>query len=169
MAEDMGIEQEKVLLTWKAKSRPFNPDQERSRTVLIVLGVLLVVIFAFAGEWMLITLMAAGAFYYYAQNRVVPEEVDYSITNKGLKAFGRVYLWWEMRRWWVEAKINENLLVFDLTTGLMGRMYVPMGNVKQPEVEKVMAKYLIYEKPAETAVDRMTKWVAEKFPLENKI
>ena len=163
------MEQEKTLLTWKARSRPYNPDQEKTRSVILVLGVLITLVLVFAGEWMLIVLMAAGAFYYYAQNKTAPEVVEYSITNKGLRAYGRLYLWWEFKRWWMEPKAKEILLVLDLQSGMMGRMYIPIGNAKEEEIGKALEKYLMNEKPQETPVDKMTKWVGEKFPLENKI
>ncbi len=51
----------------------------------------------------------------------------------------------------------------------MGRFYLPVEGSKDNEVEKVMEKYLLFEKPQATWMDKTAKWVQEKFPLENKI
>lgn len=169
MPDKNETEKEKILITWKAKSRPYNPDQDKSRSVMLVMGVLITIILLLAGEWMIIVLMAAAAFYYYAQNRIPPEEVEYSITNKGLKAYGRVYLWWEFKSWWIEPKLTESLLAFDLISGVMGRMYIPLGAANQAQIQKILSEYLENNKPEDTTVTKMTKWVSDKFPLENKI
>ena len=163
------VEQEKVLLAWVAKSRPFRKGDFQSRQVLIVLGVLVAMVLVFAGEWMLLAVLAAGAFYYYATNHIPPGDAEYQITNLGIRAYGRLFAWWEFRRWWWAEKWTTKLIGLDLQTGVMGQIFIPLGEVKPEEVEKVMNKYVFYEKPQETMMDRASKWMVEKFPLENKI
>jgi hypothetical protein len=163
------MEQEKVLLTWTAKSRPFNKNGPQTRQVLVVLGILVAVVLIFAREWMLLLVIAAGVFYYYATTHVPPENMEYRITNKGVWAFGRAFMWWEFSRWWWAEKWTTKLIGLDLKTGVMGQMFIPVEGVKPEEVEKVMNKYLLFETPKETTAERMGKWMVEKFPLENKI
>ncbi len=87
MADELPrVEQEKVLLSWKAKSRPYKPAEEQTRSVLVVLGILVGLVLIFAREFMLLLVIIAGAFYYYAITRTPPEQVEYSITNKGDKS-----------------------------------------------------------------------------------
>jgi hypothetical protein len=167
--EQPRVEQEKVLLTWKAKSRPYKPAETQTRSVLTVLGVLIGLILIFAGEWMLLLVIIAGAFYYYATSRVPPEEMEFVITNKGIKAFGRLYMWWELARWWWDKKWETKLLALELKTGLMGVIYIPVDGVKAAEVEKTMMKYLLFNEPQATWLDHASKWMQDKFPLENKI
>jgi hypothetical protein len=170
MADDLPrVEQEKELLSWKAKSRPYKSAEAQTRSVLIVLGTLIGLVLIFAREWMLLLVIIAGAFYYYAITRTPPEQVEYTITNKGIRAFGRLYMWWELSRWWWEEKLGTKLLALELKTGVMGRFYLPVEGIKDNEVEKVMEKYLLFEKPQITWMDKTAKWVQEKFPLENKI
>lgn len=163
------VEQEKILLSWTAKARPFKEKDFQSRQVLIVLGVLISMVLVFAGEWMLLAVLAAGAFYYYATNFVPPETVEYQITNLGLRAFGRFFGWWEFRRWWWTEKWTTKLIGLDLQTGVMGQMFVPVEKVKTEEVEKIISSYVMFEKPKETTLDKASKWMVEKFPLESKI
>jgi hypothetical protein len=122
----------------------------------------------FAQEWMLLTLMAAGGFYYYVMRRTEPLDVEFSITNIGVRAFGRMYLWWEMTRWWWEEKWSTKILVIEVPAGMMRRLYIPVEKVKPADIEEVMNKHLLKQKPTDTWVDKMIQWVKEKFPLENK-
>lgn len=163
------IEQEKVLLKWTAKSRPFNPKGMQTRQVLVVLGVLVTMILVFAKEWMLLVVLAAGAFYYYAVNHVPPEEAEYQITNKGIRAYGRLFMWWEFSHWWWIEKGTIKMIGMEIPSGVLGSIFVPIERRMEKEVEDILNKYVLYEVPTETMLDKVGRWVAEKFPLENKI
>jgi hypothetical protein len=168
MPEEVKVEKEKTLLAWMAKSRPYKPAEQQTKTVLVVLGVLITLVLAFAGERMLIVVLMAGAFFYYAWNKTPPEEVEFAITTKGVKAFGRTYVWQEMAFWWTEEKLMSQLVVISLNSGLVNRLYIPIEGVTMEQVTKVLGQYLEMQKPAETPMDVMAKWVAEKFPLSSK-
>jgi hypothetical protein len=163
------VEQEQVLLSWIAKSRPFRKTDMQSRQVLIVLGVLIGMVLVFAQEWMLLAVLISGAFYYYAANSVAPGEMEFQITNYGLRAFGRLFRWWEFSQWWWAEKWTTKLIGLQLQTGLTGRIFIPVEKGKEEDVEKILNKYVYFEKPKELVMDKMGRWVAEKFPLENKI
>ena len=60
-------------------------------------------------------------------------------------------------------------MILSLSSGFVNRLYIPIETVKVDDLKKVVNTYLLYQKPAETPVDAMTKWVVEKFPLQNKI
>lgn len=163
------IEREKVLLSWKAKSQPFKPGEVQMQPVLVVMVILVAIVLCFAGEWMLLLVMAAGIFYFYANRRTPPMDVEFAVTNKGIRAFGRLYLWWEFKGWWWEEKLATKMMTLSLTTGMVGRIYVPVENIKPAEVEALVNKYLpMTDKPPDTWTDKMAGWVKEKFPLENK-
>jgi hypothetical protein len=163
------VEQDKVLVSWVAKSRPFQKNPGQSRQVIFVLGGLISMVLVFAGEWMLLAVLAAGAFYYFATSKIAPEDMEYKITNKGIVAFGRTFMWWEFARWWWTEKWDTQLIGLDLQSGVMGRMYIPIEEKRKDEIEKSLNEFLLFEKPTDTTIDKFSKWVAEKFPLENKI
>ena len=168
MPESVKVEQEKSLLVWKAKSRPFKPAEAQTKSVLMVLGILVAIVLALASEWMVLMVLGAGAFFYYAWTNVPPEVMEFKITNKGVWAFGRMYMWWEFKCWWLDEKWNTDLLAMQLKSGVLGRLYIPIEGVKLEEVKRIVNKYLIYEKPADTTLDKMGKWMMDKFPLESK-
>jgi hypothetical protein len=157
----------KVLISWRAKSRPYSPIDAQTKSVLTVLVILTSLVLAFAGEWMILVVVAAGVFFYYAWNSAPPEEMDFSITDSGVVAFGRAYMWWEFNRWWMDEKYSMHLLGLELNSGMISRIYIPIEGVKKEDVGEVVGKYLTFDKPKDTLMDKMGKWMVEKFPLRS--
>jgi hypothetical protein len=157
----------KALLSWRAKSRPYSPIDAQTRSVLTVLVILTSIVLAFAGEWMILVVLAAGVFFYYAWNSTPPDEMDFAITDNGIVAFGRVYMWWEFSRWWMDEKMSTHLLGLELNSGIVSRIYIPIEGVKTEDVSRAVGKYLTFDKPKETLLDKMGKWLLEKFPLRS--
>ncbi len=161
------MEQEKVLLTWEAESRPYNPIDEQTRPVVLVLAVLVGIVLLFTGETMIMIVLGSLAFLYVVWNKNPPEKMEFTITNKGIRAFDRVYMWWEFGRWWIEEKQSGKVLILEMISGLVGRLYLPLEERKSEDVKKVMSKYLVFDQPQDTAADKLARWVGEKFPLRN--
>lgn len=163
------VEQERTLLTWKAPSRPYRASQKQFMTVPLVIGVLVGLILLLAGEWMLIAVVAALIFAYYVWSTVPPEEAEYSLTNRGVRVHGQLYVWEAFTRWWMEEKWGHKLVALEAPRHMVGRVLVPLGSGDEKKVEEIVSKFVLREKPADTAVDKAGKWLAEKFPLEEKI
>ncbi len=156
-------------MSWRAKTRLQQPVRFESSSTLIVLAVLISMVLVFAQEWMLLLVIAAGVFFYYAWNRLPADEGDFGLTNFGVKAFGKNYDWGMFTRWWKEEKRDSKVLVLELKQGWVNRLYLPIGEVKESDVDTVVRRFLVEDKPQETALDKAGKWFTAKFPLENKI
>lgn len=162
------VSQEKELVKWVASSRPFRPLSRQLFSTGVAVCVLVAIIMAFAGEWVLIAVMVAGIFAYYMWSTVVPEEVEYRLTNRGLRAHGQLYSWAEMARWWSDEKWGYKLLVVDTPLTWPKRLHLVVKTEDESKVREVFEKYVVMEKPELTVVDKMGKWMADKFPLEAK-
>jgi hypothetical protein len=160
------VEQEKTLVTWRGLGRPFKKFNWEAMAVPTVIAILVGVILLVAGEWMLIVVVAALVFAVYMWSTVAPEEVEYLLTNKGLRMFSRLYEWPTMTRWWLEEKWGGRYMAIESWVVPMGKLYVPIEAKKEGEILAVMEKYLVKDRPADTAMDKMGKWVAEKFPMQ---
>jgi hypothetical protein len=163
------VEQEKALLSWIGLSRPYKGRTKQILTVPVVIGILVGIILIFAGEWMLIGVVAALIFAYYMWSTVKPDDTEYKITTRGIRAHGRLYMWDVLTRWWIEEKWAQKMLMVETPVNAAGRIVMPLGETKDGDVEKVMEKFLLKEAPEPTQLDKMGKWLAEKFPLEEKI
>ena len=166
VAEAPKVEQERTLVTWRGLGRPFKKFNWEAMAVPAVIAILVGVILLVAGEWMLIIVVAALVFAVYMWSTVQPEEVEYLLTNKGLRMFARLYEWSVMTRWWVEEKWGGKYVAIESWAVPMGKLYVPIEEKKEKEILEAMEKYLIKEKPADTAMDKMGRWVTEKFPMQ---
>jgi hypothetical protein len=163
------VEQEKVILSWIGKSKPGGDGDVKIKPVLMVLGILVAIILIFAREWMMMWVLVAGVFYYYATRKSEAMDVEFIIFNKGMSAFGKKFEWKDFTRWWWEESFMKKVLVIEVVGGLLGRLYIPVDGAKSGEIEKLMNKYVLYDKPKETWTDQLWKWVKEKFPLDNRI
>lgn len=162
------VQQEKELVKWVAQSRPFKPLSRQLFTTAVAICVLVAIIMAFAGEWVLIAVMAAGIFAYYMWSTVPPEEMEHALTTRGLRMHSQLYSWGEMDRWWIEEKWGHKLLSIDVPASWPRRLHLVIKSEDEGKVKEVIEKYVMMEKPVETAIDRMGKWMADKFPLEAK-
>lgn len=157
---------EQVLLKWMAPSRPFKTRDRQFFATVIVIAVLISILLAFAREWMLIAVIAAMIFAYYVWSTVAPEDMEYSITSRGIRMHGQLYRWEELVQWWTEDKWGQKMLVIATPTAAARRLHLLMGQMDEEQVKQVLEKYLVMEEPPETALDKAGKWVSEKFPLE---
>jgi hypothetical protein len=97
---------------------------------------------------------------------IPPDEIEYSLTSKGIRISGVLYPWNLLTRFWYENKWEYKLLVIDSPTSAPKRLYLVLSNQDFDAIGDIMAKYLLFEKPEATAVDRMSSWLMNKFPLE---
>jgi len=162
------FEQEKVFLRWNAPSRPHRGLSKDFLTVPVVIAILVGLILLVAGEWMIIGVVAALVFAYYAWSIVPPELAEYQVTSRGLRVAGRLYLWDEFTRWWIGEKWESRLLCLEAPMQTVGQIMVPLGDVSEEKLEGVMEKLLLHEQPADTQLDKAGKWLSEKFPLEKR-
>src|SRR3989344_2388837 len=79
------FEPEKDLHSWKAPSRPFKKrGREFWVTVLSIAALLAFVLFLAEGV-MPVILIISLVFLFYVLSTVTPEEIEYKITNRGVK------------------------------------------------------------------------------------
>lgn len=157
---------EKDLLQWTAASRPFKPLDRQLFATGIIIAVLVSIISAFAGEWMLIAVIVAIVFAYYMWSTVAPEDTQYVLTTRGVRAHGQLYLWQELTRWWIEDKGGHKMLMIDSPLNFPKRLHLLLGSLDEKTVENIMGTYLLQEKPLETPLDKAGRWLADKFPLQ---
>lgn len=159
---------EQMLLKWMAPSRPFKLRDKQFFTTAVAIVILVSIILAFAGEWMLIAVLAAICFAYYVWSTVPPEEAEYAVTDRGIRAHGQLYRHEELSAWWIDSKLGQQVLVVDAPLVAGRRLHLVLKDVTLGQLTETLGKHLIMEKPEATSMDRVSAWVSEKFPLEAK-
>lgn len=153
--------EEKELFKWTALERPYKPLSKQFFTTAIAIVVLISIVLALSGEWMLIAVLASMVFVYYVWTRVPPENIEYTLTTRGVRVGTQLYKWEDCTRFWFQ----DELLLIDTPTSFPKRLHLIAD---KSVVQDILHKYLLEEKPQETVVDRATAWISEKFPLEAK-
>ncbi len=159
------IEQERELVKWMAAERPYKPLDRQIFVTGMVVAILVGVIMLLAGEFMAILVLAAVIFAYYVWSTVPPQQAEHIITTRGIRTNARLYTWEEMTRWWVEEKWGSKLLMVETPASWPIRLHLVLG-AEEAAVREVMEKYVLMEKPMETGMDKMGRWIGEKFPLQ---
>src|SRR5690554_6974200 len=86
-------EPEKDLVSWTAPARPFKTRNRKFYVTLIATAGIVGLVIFFVEGWVPVILIISLIFLFYIMSTVPPEEVEYKITNKGIKIAGRRTDW----------------------------------------------------------------------------
>jgi hypothetical protein len=156
---------EEILLEWTSPSRLFKQRNKEFYTSVGAIVFLLIVILAFAREYMFILAVLSIVFFIYVTSTVPPEDVKHKITNLGLDSAGHYYRWETLADFWFEEQWGQNYMVVRPIFGPF--ITVLLGNENKDKVQKLMAKEIPFrDVPQKSWVDNAATWLTKKVPLE---
>ncbi len=156
-------EPEKDLVSWTAPARPFKRrDREFYITILAIAGIVGLVLFLIEG-FMPVILIVSLVFLFYVLSTVEPENIEYKITNKGIKIVDKRTGWALMNRFWFSRRFDSELLVVE-TFGLPGRMELVINSKDKEEIKKALSSYVVEEEAPPSYLDKAANWFAKKLP-----
>lgn len=159
---------EKILFSWRAPERPFKKREKAFWVRVIAVASVFGLIFFVAEGTMPVILLISVLFLFYILSTVEPPEVDYSITNLGIKIAGRLTDWSFMYRFWFSKKLEAEVLVFD-TSLFPGRLELVVNPKDKDKIKKLVGKYVLQEEAPTTTLDRVSNWISQKlFPSESR-
>lgn len=158
-------EPERILITWKSPSRLYKERRREFWVTILAMAFILGMILYVVEGLMPVFVVAAFLFFFFVASKVAPEEIEHRISNKGVVLGGRTYLWRQLVRFWFEEKWGQKMLLVDALV-MPGRIHMILGAAKEEEIRRVLESYLLEEKPAETWIDKWSKWLNRKIPLE---
>jgi hypothetical protein len=159
----------KGLLEWRASVRPFRARSRDFWTTVLAVVILLSIILVFLKEFLLIAVMIAFVFVFYIFSTVPPGEVEHRITTRGVITGGRSYNFDDLGLFYFTEKWGERILNIERTLGLGGRLMMLLGReMTEEKIRGVLKNYLVEETPEPTYLDKVTKWLGDRFPLEER-
>lgn len=159
-------EPERELVVWRAPARPFKRrDKQFFVTTFAIAGIVSLVVFLAEGA-MPVLLIISLVFLYYVLSTVQPEEIEYKVTNRGIKIDGKLTEWGLMNRYWFSKRFDNELLVFD-TVLLPGRIEMVITPDVKDNLKREISAYLPYEEVPASSLDKLTNWFSEKLPGNN--
>jgi hypothetical protein len=166
METDPAVEKkQEVLLAWSSPSRLFKRRDKEYFTNIGAIVFLVIIILIFAREFLLIGAVVSIVFLVYVLSTVPPEAVSHRITNLGLESAGHFYRWEELIDFWFEEQWGQTMLVLRPIVGT--RIIVLLAGADKTQVRKLIVEYIPFrEQPEKTWVDKATRWITEKIPLE---
>jgi hypothetical protein len=155
--------QEKTLLSWTAPARPFKArNREFYVTLFAIAGIIGLILFIAEGL-MPVVLIVSVVFLFYVMSTVGPEDIEYKITNFGIKVGDRGTSWDVMTRFWFTKRFNCDLLIIEVNV-LPGRLELVVKPEMKEEIRKILLKYLPEEESPASVIDRSANWLSKKMP-----
>lgn len=156
-------EMEKDLVSWIAPARPFKRrDRQFYVTTISIAGMVCLILFLAEGA-MPVILIISLIFLYYVMSTVAPDDIEYRITNKGVKVGGKRTDWDYLGRFWFSKRYDSELLVLE-TTYLPNRMELVVKPEIKEEIRKVLKEYLVEEEISPSNLDKVVDWFSKKLP-----
>ena len=155
------VEPEKNLFSWKAPGRPFKKrDREFWIKLIAIVGLIGFVVYIVEG--LIPVLLAISLmFLFYVLSTVEPEEIEYKITNRGVKIADKSTGWDVINRYWFAKRSGSDLLVLDLTV-IPGRLDLVIGSKDKDSIRKALKEYLNEEKKTPSGFDKTADWFSKK-------
>jgi hypothetical protein len=156
-------EPEKTLFTWKAPVRPFKRRDREFWTTTIVIAFIFGLILLLIEGVMPVILIISVIFLYYVLSTVEPEEIEYGVTNKGIKIEDKTTSWEVLTRYWFSKRYNSILLIFEMTK-IPGRLELVIHEKDKASFRKHLKKYIKEEEVAPSNLDKTANWLSKRFP-----
>lgn len=156
-------EVEKDLFVWRAPARAYQPrTREFFVTLFAIVGLVGLVLFIAEGA-MPVVLLIAIVFLFYVLSTVKPEEIEYKITNKGIKIAGNKTDWQFMNRFCFTKKGLNDVLLIE-TYVIPGRLELVVNAGDIEVIRKNLLENVPEEEISPTGLEKLTTWFASRLP-----
>ncbi|MFH2085484.1 MAG: hypothetical protein ABII21_01705 [bacterium] len=160
------VKVEKVLLEWTAPSRPYKLRSREFYTTILSIAFLLGVILLLLKEFLLIGVIMAFAFLSYVLATYKPEDAKHKITTSGVRTDNKLYEWSKLTNFWLKKQWDQEVIICKTVTAIPGVILLVLDPAKREEIIKSIGDKIPLVKPADSFVDKASRWLGNKIPLE---
>ena len=159
---DVDVKQEKLLVEWTARSRPF---KRRSREFYInlfsVSALFGLIIFLIEGP-IPVLLIIALLFMFYVFSTIEPENANYKLTTFGIRINDQLVKFWEeLGLYWFAKRMDEEVLIMETNT-VPWKIEIVVDSKSKGKIEDVVSKKLYRNEHPETSLDKAVHWLGNK-------
>ena len=156
-------EPEKELISWFAPSRPFKRrDKEYYITLVAIAAIVGLVLFLVEG-FMPVILVISIVFLFYVMNTVEPENIEYKVTNRGIKVADKRNDWEMLNRYWFTKRFDTQLLIIE-SLNFPGRLEVVVNEEIKEKLRSILNDYIKEEEIPPSFLDKAANWFSKKLP-----
>ena len=156
-------EPEADLVSWIAPARPFKRRDRKFYTTIIAIAALCGLILFLIEGFLPVILIISIVFLFYILSTVEPENIEYKITNRGIKVGINRTDWELLGRFWFTNRFDTELLIVE-TAAFPGRLELVIKPEIKAEIEKNVGKYLTQEEIPASSLDKAANWFSERLP-----
>jgi hypothetical protein len=160
--------EEKVLGEWTAAERAFQKRDKDYWITAIAILVLVSVILVFIKEFFLIIALVSLLFLYYVLSAVPPGETKYKITNRGVYMGETVYYWNILEKFWFSNSLSSEMINFGTVLRFPRAITLVIKAADKEKLRELVKKRLPLIENSPNFVDKLTRWFANRLPLENR-
>lgn len=162
------LNEEKTLLEWTAPERTFQRrDRDFWITAIAILAIVSV-IFIFIKEFFLVVALFSVLFLYYTLSTVPPQNIKSKITNKAIYFGEARYPWDILERFWFKKSLGHQQILFETRLKFPRQLNFIIDPVDEEKIKQIVIKRLPMFETSPNTVDRLTRWFADRLPLENR-
>ena len=152
-------------MEWESYERPHKVWTKEFYSSVIVIAFLVSVILFFIEGVMPVFVVWALVFMMWAMNRTEPLKTKNTMTTWGLRSVNKFYDYQKMSNFWLETKWGTRLLRINLFESPWHVVFVISKEIEE-KLKNDMSKVVPFMESEPTAMDKFTKWLGEKVPLE---
>lgn len=162
------IKVEKVILEWTAPARPYKTRSREFYTTVLSIAFLLGVILLLIKEFLLIGVIIAFAFLSYVLATHKPEDAVHQVTTKGIRTDNKLFEWDGLTNFWLKKEWDQEVVICKTKSALPGVILLVIDPSKREAIIKAIGDKIPLEKPLDSFVDKASRWLGDKIPLETK-
>jgi len=107
-------------------------------------------------------------FVYYALSSVPPENIKNKLTNRAVY-FGELrYEWTSLQNFWFKKSLSNQTINFDTKLRFPQMVSLVIDPKDQEKIKEIVIKRIPMLESSPTFVDKLTKWFADRLPLEDR-
>ena len=166
--ENNDLYEEKVLFEWEAPERAYQKKGKDFWVTSVAILILVSVILIFINEFFLIMALISVLFVYYALSSVPPGMVKNKLTNRAVY-FGELrYEWNGLQNFWFKKSLSNQTINFDTMLRFPRMVSLVINPEDQEKLKEIAVKRIPMLENSPTFVDKLTKWFADRLPLEDR-
>lgn len=162
------VGEEETYLSWESPVRPFKKRDREYYTTIAAIAFLVIIILGFLKEFLLIAVVIAFAFVSYVLASIPPDKTEHKLTSRGIRSADKLYRWRDLYRYWIEEKFGQKMISVQTRMLFPSQLVLMLGNVNEKKLKDILNEHLLHEEPEPTFLDKSSKWLSEKVPLEKE-
>ena len=157
-----------VLFSWESPAPAYKPKSGGVLRFYFALALLLSVIVALFGDWILILPISASIFLFYALTITPPGDVEYKLTRFGIETNGVAYRYENLLGFYIVKRFDYFVVTIQSNSPFFNHVYLVVDGQKtlQKVVDILSDKIVFIEKPQKTFTDRFASVLSSVLPDE---